>query len=188
MRIYLIRHGETTGDIEGRYGGDYEDHLSDKGKQQAMQLAINLKNKGIQIIYYSSRIRAKETAQIVNDVLNVKLEIVDDLRERNNYGILTGMTKLEAKQKYPEEVEKLSKGLRHNVKDSEGYESFRKRVVRGFEKIIKNEEYDVCAVISHSGPIRCIFREALKLEEPEHIGDCEVIGLEKKNSEIFVFN
>ena len=34
MKIYLIRHGETTGDIEDRYGGDYDDHLSKNGKQQ----------------------------------------------------------------------------------------------------------------------------------------------------------
>ena len=105
-----------------------------------------------------------------------------------DHHILTGMIKAEAKQKYSEEVEELSNGLYHKVKGSEDYDSFRKRVVRCFEKIIKNEEYDVCAVISHSGPIRCIFREALKLEEPEHIGDCEVIGLEKKNSKISIFD
>jgi hypothetical protein len=28
MKIYLIRHGETTGDVEGRYGGDFDDSLS----------------------------------------------------------------------------------------------------------------------------------------------------------------
>ena len=184
MIIYLIRHGETTGDIEDRYGGDYDDHLSDKGKQQAEQLAKKLKGKGIQIIYYSSRMRATETVQIVNEVLHVKLEAVDDLRERNNYGILTGMTKRDAKQKYPDEVEELSEGICHNVKGSEDYDSFRKRVIRGFEKIIQNNEYSTCAIISHSGPIRCIFREILRLEEPDHIEDCEIIGLEKKNSKI----
>ena len=42
MKIYLIRHGETTGDIENRYGGDFEDHLSEKGTKQSHELAKKL--------------------------------------------------------------------------------------------------------------------------------------------------
>ena len=64
MKIFLIRHGETTGDIEDRYGGDYDDHLSEKGKQQSKELAEKLKNKGIELIFHSPRIRATETATI----------------------------------------------------------------------------------------------------------------------------
>ena len=39
VKIYLIRHGETTGDVEDRYGGAYDDHLSEKEKAQARELA-----------------------------------------------------------------------------------------------------------------------------------------------------
>lgn len=28
MKIFLIRYGETTGDVEDRYGGWYDDHLT----------------------------------------------------------------------------------------------------------------------------------------------------------------
>lgn len=31
MKIYLIRHGESTSDIKLRYDGDYDDHLTSKG-------------------------------------------------------------------------------------------------------------------------------------------------------------
>jgi probable phosphoglycerate mutase len=93
MKIHIIRHGETTGDIEDRYGGDYDDNLSPKGIKESKVLAKKLKNRGVQIIYVSPRIRAIETASIVNKILNVKLKIVDRLRERNNYGILTGLIK-----------------------------------------------------------------------------------------------
>ena len=34
MLIYLARHGETTGDVEDRYGGDYDDHLTEKGTER----------------------------------------------------------------------------------------------------------------------------------------------------------
>lgn len=36
MKIYLIRHGQTTGDVEDRYGGAYDDELTDKGKNEAL--------------------------------------------------------------------------------------------------------------------------------------------------------
>lgn len=45
MKIFLCRHGQTTGDIEDRYGGDYDDHLTDLGKTQAEELANKLQGK-----------------------------------------------------------------------------------------------------------------------------------------------
>lgn len=185
MKIYLIRHGETTGDIEDRYGGDYDDHLTDRGKEQAKELVKKLENKGVEIIYHSPRIRAVETAQIVGKKLGVKVEAVDDLRERNNYGILTGMVKSETKQKYPKEVEKLKKSkLHHKVKGSEDYEHFKKRVVSAFNEIIENDEYDTVAIISHGGPISCVVRKVLKLGEIDHLGDCAILEIEKKNGKL----
>jgi broad specificity phosphatase PhoE len=189
MIIYLIRHGETTGDIEDRYGGNYDDHLTNNGIKQAKELAENLKDKGIQIIFSSPKIRAKETAQIVSKTLNIKLEIANDLRERNNYGILTGMIKSEAKEKYPEEVEKLEKNeLRHNVANSEDYESFKKRIVNAFEGIINDNKYETVAIVSHGGPIRCIVREILKLGEIKHLKDCEILEIKKEGNKINLKN
>ena len=93
MRIFLIRHGETTGDIEDRYGGDYDDNLTYKGLNQAKELVGKLVGKNIQIVFHSPRIRAKQTAELVASALKIKKLQVEDLRERNHYGILTGMTK-----------------------------------------------------------------------------------------------
>jgi broad specificity phosphatase PhoE len=47
MQIYLIRHGQTNGDVENRYGGDYNDHLAGLGMDQAQKVAGQLVNKGI---------------------------------------------------------------------------------------------------------------------------------------------
>ncbi len=185
MRIYLIRHGETTGDVENRYGGDYDDHLTDKGKEQARVLAKRLEGKGVEIIYHSPRIRAVETAKIVGKKLGVKLQAIDDIRERNNYGILTGMVKSEAKKKYSKEVEKLEKiQLYHKVKGSEDYEPFKKRVVSAFNEIIENDEYDTVAIVSHGGPISCIVRVVLKLGEIKKLGDCGILEIDKKDNKL----
>jgi broad specificity phosphatase PhoE len=73
MKIYLIRHGETTGDVEDRYGGDYDDHLTSKGKDQAKKLAEKIKDFGIERIFTSPRIRAKETSEILKGKLGVEV-------------------------------------------------------------------------------------------------------------------
>jgi broad specificity phosphatase PhoE len=39
MNLFFIRHGETTGDVEGRYGGDYDDRLTEKGSRAAYPTA-----------------------------------------------------------------------------------------------------------------------------------------------------
>ncbi len=185
MKIYLIRHGETTGDVEDRYGGDYDDHLSEKGKVQCAELAKKMKNKGIQIIYYSPRIRAKETVEIINQSIEAKLEQAHDFRERNSYGVLTGLVKSDAKLKYSKEVEKIQKDkLRHSVKNSEPYDSFKKRIVDVFEKITSSKKYSTIAIVTHGGPISCIFREILKLGEFEFLGDCAIIEIEKSGENL----
>ena len=184
MKIFLIRHGETTGDIEDRYGGDYDDHLTEKGKQQSKDLAPKLKNRNIEIIYHSPRIRATETATILYNLLKIKIAPIKDLRERNNYGILTGLTKKEAKDKFPGEVEKLRRDkLIHEVKNSESYESFKKRVINIFKKIT-NKDYKTIAIISHGGPISTIVREILKLGEFKKLGDCAILEIEKTNDSV----
>ena len=53
MKIFLIRHGESTGDIEDRYGGDYDDSLTEKGFVQAGNLAEQLANEGIELLMHS---------------------------------------------------------------------------------------------------------------------------------------
>lgn len=171
MKLFLIRHGESTSDVEDRYGGDYNDHLTEKGKKQAKELAEKLSEKKIEIIYSSPRFRAKETAQILNKKLKVKLKIVPGLRERNKYGILTGMKKSEAKKKHPELV-KLLDAYKNNITGAESYEHFKKRILKAAKEVLK-KDYNVIAIVTHGGPIQCISREILKKEVDHDLGDCE---------------
>ena len=185
MKIYLIRHGETTGDIENRYGGAYDDHLSENGKKQVEELAKKLSEKGIETIYHSSLIRTKETAAIVGQKLNIKTEEIGNMRERNQYGVLSGLTKKEAKEKFTGEVEKLKvHPYKNYVTDSETYEDFVPRIINAFEEIIKISEekkLNVIAIVTHGGPIKAMFREYFQIGELKRLGDCAIIEIEKES-------
>jgi broad specificity phosphatase PhoE len=89
MKIYLIRHGETTGDLEDRYGGAYDDHLTEAGELQAIELGRKLKDKHISCIYHSPKIRAVETANILAQIIAVETILIQNLQERNAYGVFT---------------------------------------------------------------------------------------------------
>lgn len=178
MKIFFIRHGETTGDVENRYGGNYDDHLSEKGKEQVKNLAEVLKNKGIEIIFSSSLIRAKETSQAITEQINCEMVVENDIRERNQYGILTGMTKEEAKEKHPELVGLLEDRL-NTIEGAESYEDFSKRISQTFEKLTNESEYKTIAIVSHGGPTRALFRDILKWGELKKIDDCAFVEIQK---------
>lgn len=178
MIIYLARHGQTTGDVENRYGGDYDDHLTDVGKQQSAKLAEQLADKNIERLFASPRIRARETTKIIAERLGLAIKTLDEFRERNGYGILTGMTKDEASQKHPDQVE-LLKDVHNAVEGAEEYIPFQQRITAALGAVSR-EPAERIAVVTHGGPIRLIFRDILKLGEIE-IGDCAYAVLEADN-------
>lgn len=189
MKIYLIRHGETTGDLEGRFGGDYDDHLSENGWKQVRELASKLEDKSIELIYHSPRIRAIQTAKKLEKTVKCPLRQVEDIRERNGYGILTGLTKIEAKERYPEEIEKLEKhGFYHDVTNSESYDDFKERVLRVFKSILDDNNPKNIAIVSHGGIIRCFVKEYLRIGELVKLGDCAILELEYNSGKLEVIN
>lgn len=95
--IYLMRHGADPSD---RLGGWSSYGLTETGIKQVNEAKHQLKGKGITQIYASDLTRAKQTAEIVADELYLKVEYLPQFREVNN-GLLAGMLKTQAAEKYP---------------------------------------------------------------------------------------
>lgn len=178
MVIYLVRHGQTTGDVEDRYGGDYDDHLTKLGRRQSEDVANKLADAGIEVIYCSPKIRAQETATIISQTIPAACVSIEDFRERNRYGTLTGLTKTEAAEKYPDQV-KLLVDEQTTIIGGEDYESFGQRIRLALDKVCTGK-YQTAAIVTHGGPIRYIFREILKKGEIE-IGDCAYARLQTRD-------
>lgn len=181
MIIYLIRHGETTSDVEGRYGGDYDDHLTQMGRDQVEELASKLKDESIEVIFSSPLIRTQETSQILTSSLGVEIKTLKGLKERNLYSMLSGMLKSEAKEKYPDFVERLG-NYKDAIDGAEKYEDFVERV-KGALNEIYSSGYEKIAIITHGGPIRAVFREILGLGKVD-ISDCGYAVLEYKEGKL----
>lgn len=134
------------------------------------------------MIFSSPRLKAKETAEILAKTLGCRIKMISNIRERNFYGLLTGMKKSDAKRKYPSEV-KLLDSYKNTIKGAEGYTEFRARILDVLRQIAKSR-YETAAIVTHGGPISCIFREVLELGEFERIGDCAYFEIEKKGNKL----
>ncbi|CDL83751.1 adenosylcobalamin/alpha-ribazole phosphatase [Xenorhabdus szentirmaii] len=66
MRIFLVRHGQTTANIDGVFCGKSDVPLTLEGIYQAQQVAAALKNITFQSIHCSEMTRACQTAQIIS--------------------------------------------------------------------------------------------------------------------------
>lgn len=168
--IYFIRHGETTGDIENLYGGDYDDHLTEKGQEEARALGEKLREKNIQVIFTSPLLRAQETAAILNSHHEVPVKVDSKLKERDWYGELTGMNKDVAKEKFPDLVALLS-DRKNTLPRGESYDDFVERTSESLREICADEKYERIAVVSHGGAMRVLFRDILRQGEID-FGNC----------------
>ena len=171
MKLFLVRHGETTGDVESRYGGNYDDHLTDHGRKQLLETAKKLAGRDIQIIFTSNLIRAKESAEILSEQLGCEIETVEGVEERN-YGVLAGLTKTEAMELYPEAVE-AHMNPENTDPEGESFVDFQNRTLEAFKGIF-SRNYSTVVVVSHGGPLKQVLKY-VDLPIPEKIGDGEII-------------
>ncbi|UQS89107.1 histidine phosphatase family protein [Pseudomonas chlororaphis] len=100
MHLYVVRHGETWANAEQRYLGALDPGLTERGMQQARALEEQLP-RNIEVIVVSPRLRAQQTARILNGELNLPLETMDCFRERD-VGVFEGLTQAEARERYPQ--------------------------------------------------------------------------------------
>ena len=109
--IYLLRHGQTEWNVEGRYQGQMDSPLTLKGIEQAKENALKLEKhlNMREVTFFSSPLgRAKSTAFLIVDALDMlKEQIVFDERiQEFNYGLFEGKTKeycrAELKSKFDE--------------------------------------------------------------------------------------
>ena len=76
MRVYLVQHAEAKSEEE-----DPERRITEKGRKETEKVAEFLKKAGVKVdvIFHSTKTRAKQTAQIFSEYLGAKVEEKDNL-------------------------------------------------------------------------------------------------------------
>ena len=112
--LYLIRHGETDWNLDGRWQGHTDIPLNSIGRKQAKILAQRLHGEGTRfdVIYSSDLTRAYQTAWEIGAAIKVAVQLLPPLREID-MGCWSGLTRDEIKSRYPMEYRLLE--LDHDI-------------------------------------------------------------------------
>lgn len=152
-RLYLIRHGQSAGNAEGRFGGHSATPLSPLGIQQADLTAQFLSREKIGAIYSSDLLRAVQTAEPLAKLINQELNSTSDFRERH-VGVLEGLTFDEAREQYPADYYALvNRKISHVITEGESYRQLLNRTMKALRKILREHRGQKIAIFSHTGAI-----------------------------------
>ena len=97
----VVRHGQTASNLAARYAGRSSEPLTNTGRDQIRRLASRLETCGIGQIWTSEVARARESAQIVAEVLGVPM-MGDARLNELLMGPWEGLTESEVAVRFPE--------------------------------------------------------------------------------------
>jgi len=193
--LVLVRHGQSVWNLEKRFTGWVDVDLTKNGKLEAKKSGelIKSKNIGIDIYYSSFQLRAKNTLNLIKEILNDKKisKQAWQLNERH-YGALTGLNKDEMKIKLGEEkvhqfrrswdlrpdpldknnpyhplnIETYKEIPINKIPDTESLKDTYERVLEFYKKEIESEISNNNILISaHGNSIRALCKYLFKLDE-----------------------
>lgn len=79
--VYIIRHCESTGNVEHRFQGRFDAPITPKGEKQLELLSLRFRNVHLDAIYSSPLERAYLTAQAANRFHDLPIHKMDSLLE-----------------------------------------------------------------------------------------------------------
>jgi len=162
--LLLIRHGETDWNREKRLQGITDNPLNENGEKYAwlvLEKILEAKEKPI-AIYSSPLIRARQTAEIFSDQLEIPIIYNDDLKEVN-CGTLEGLTWNDIKKMTGKDIEPLYEAFQFDYTPYGGESIQQLRVrMKNFEEFLnsKTESFvQTFIVISHGTFIKLFLKE-----------------------------
>lgn len=171
--IYIVRHGQTDWNLEGRCQGRIDIELNASGIEQAKKIRDELKKIKFDIVFSSPLKRAYETAKIIsnNDII-----IDDRIIERSN-GKLEGKLKTDFKE-----------GFDFAYFDETKYEieplfDFKERINNFLSEVMLKHKNKNILIVTHAGV--SIYIKCFLFGEP---GDGNYSQLRLKNCEIIKYN
>ena len=195
--LILVRHGQSTWNLEKKFTGWVDIDLSQQGKEEAQKAGLLIKEKNISInhFYSSLQLRANRTLKIIQQILknDKKFYTAWQLNERH-YGALTGLNKIEMSKKigedkiqelrrswdvrpdplskenpfHPLNIDTYKKLPREIIPDTESLKDTYKRVVKFFKAEIQKHLMTENVLISaHGNSIRALCKYLFKLDNKQ---------------------
>ncbi|WP_026673449.1 histidine phosphatase family protein [Alkalihalobacterium bogoriense] len=183
MKLYLIRHGESMGNVNGIIQGHSDFPLSPKGRIQAENLANSFSTILLDYIYSSDLTRAFDTAQAIANKKSLPVQQWDTVRE-------IGLGPFE--QKSTEEIYTMYPFIKERsiltsgVEGTETIEAITQRCHTVWNQMLLEHQNENVAIVSHGGFISIFIMFILagdswhEFHRPFQIGNTSVSLVEQK--------
>ena len=149
-RIILIRHGETNWNKEGRFQGQIDIPLNEKGKEQASKASNYLEEIKFTKAFSSSMKRPYETAKIILKNNNIQIKKIDSLVEIS-HGLWEGKLEEEIKQTWPEMLKNWHERPESvTMPEGESIQQVSERAIAAWNLICNSQqENDISLLVAH---------------------------------------
>jgi len=162
--LYLIRHGQTDWNVQGRLQGSTNTQLNDTGREQAQRAALSLSDviRDDVVVVSSPLDRARDTAKIVAAQWGTEIHTDDRLIERD-YGPWEGLSADERDQFDPLQHKEWSAGREPEYEGYENHASVGARMVEAVLEWAKRAPNDLL-IVTHGSSSRMAILYLLELE------------------------
>ena len=197
MRLVLVRHGESTGNITQVLQGR-DETLTERGRAQARAVATHIANTyDVRKLYASPLARAFETASIIGAAVGMEPEPREPLAEIN-VGRAAGLTVQQWVEQHPEQERGWTlEGIDFEWPGGESGRQLGQRVATELDRMIEQHrgEDGTVVAVSHGGAlawaIGYLLRESLE-RWPQHTFDnCSItevqFGTTADEEPVFVY-
>jgi len=158
--VYLVRHGELTGDEGHRFLGQLDVPLSPEGEEQAHELGECRELGSITGIYCSDLSRSRDSAEIIAHPHGRPVTACRGLREIS-LGLWEGRAVEDIKNRYPQEFTARGADIEHyRPPYGESFADCRIRVLAALQQILDSSSSDIL-IVGHAGVNRLILCEGL---------------------------
>jgi 2,3-bisphosphoglycerate-dependent phosphoglycerate mutase len=169
LKLVIIRHAQSTGNVDRRMQGQSDYPLTDLGRTQAQKLAQHLRDAPPTVIYTSPLQRTIHTTEILRaEILRQGLptappiQLTPELAEYQN-GIFQGLTWAEAQAQYPQLCDQLETSMDWiPVPGAETLRQARDRVERLVDYLLlRHRNGDRLWLVSHGWIMQQLIAELL---------------------------
>jgi broad specificity phosphatase PhoE len=164
--LYLIRHGHTQATQDGLLYCDRSTPLTDKGFQQAKNLALHMSQYKIDHLVTGTALRAISTAEPIAQELGMKMQTLEGLDEWQ-VGQWEGRTYLDIKKNEPEIYKAwCADPISNAPPGGESVAQMMQRIKDRLALLLADNTFAGCkiALVTHSGIIRTILMQALNMQ------------------------
>ncbi len=191
--IYLVRHGETDWNRDGRFRGREDLGLNEKGQKQAEALARFFESRKISAVYSSPLRRARKTAEAIAGRKGLPVVVHHDFIDVD-YGKWQGLKLEEIKEKFPLVYQQwLLTPEKVTFPDGDNVQTVIKRATEALLRLGINHQREEIVVVAHQAINKMILYHFFHLKKriweiPQDVAAINLMAFDGKDLSLEFYN